>query len=102
MTGVQTCALPILELLVIVEAIEDFLLCFVADGAGVVEDETGFFLGFDLTIALALEGPDDFFRVMGVHLTAEGLKIEGFFRRHHKVKYILAGDWCEWEIGYGD
>ena len=38
----------LVQLLVVVEAIEDFLFGFVADGAGVVEDQAGFLFGFDL------------------------------------------------------
>ena len=38
----------LVQLLVVVQAIEDFLLGFVADGAGVVEDQAGFLFGFDL------------------------------------------------------
>ena len=34
------------QLLVVVEAVEDLLLGFVADGAGVVEDQAGVFFGF--------------------------------------------------------
>ena len=65
-----------LQLLVLVQAVEDFLLGFVADGAGVVEDQAG--LGFvgHLGVALLLQRADDFFRVMGVHLAAEGFDVE--------------------------
>ena len=66
-----------LEALVLVEAVEDFLLGFIADGAGVVEDEAGVGLVFDAGVALVLEGADDFFGVMGVHLAAEGFDVEG-------------------------
>ena len=69
-----------LELLVLVEAMEDFLLGFVADGAGVVEDEAGVGFVGDLGVALVEEGADDFFGVVGVHLAAEGFDVEGLHR----------------------
>ncbi len=66
-----------LEALVLVEAVEDLLFGLVADGAGVVEDQAGVGLVLDAGVALLLEGADDFFGVMGVHLAAEGFDIEG-------------------------
>ena len=70
-----------LESLVLVEAMEDLLLGFVADGTGVVEDQAGVGFVLDAGIALVLEGADDFFGVMGVHLAAKGLDIEGLAHR---------------------
>ena len=64
---------------------KDLLLRLVADGAGVVEDEAGFGLVGDLGVALMLQRSDDFFRVMGVHLAAEGFDIE---RLAHWDQYI--------------
>jgi hypothetical protein len=29
---------------------------------------------------------------VGVHLTADGFEVEGFFRRHHKVQYNFSAD----------
>src|ERR1700729_1423926 len=56
---------------------EDFLLGFVADGTGVVKDEASVGFVLDAGVALLLEGADDFFGVMGVHLAAEGFDVEG-------------------------
>ena len=64
-----------------------FLLGFVADGAGVVEDQAGVFFGLDLPVALLLQCANHLFGVMGIHLAAEGLKIEGFFGRHSNSEY---------------
>jgi len=64
------------ELFVLVEAVEDFLLGLVADGAGVVEDEAGVGLVGGLGVALVEEGADDFFGVVGVHLAAKGFDVE--------------------------
>jgi hypothetical protein len=66
-----------LQLLVVVQAVEDFLLRFVTDGAGVVEDKIGFFNGFHLTVSLGNKCADNFFRVVDIHLTAEGFEVEG-------------------------
>ena len=60
--------------LVFVEAVKDLLLGFVADRTGVVEDQAGIFFGLDLPVALMLQCANDLFRVMGIHLAAEGLK----------------------------
>ncbi len=70
---------------IVVKAVEDLLLGLVADGTGVVENQPGLGFGVHLSVALALKRADDFFRVMGVHLAAEGLKVEGFFGRHHSI-----------------
>ena len=66
---------------------EDFLLRFIADRAGVVEDKAGVLFGFDLPVALLLQRPDHFLGIVGVHLAPEGLKIEGFFGCHGNPKY---------------
>ena len=76
-----------MKLLVVVEAVEDLLLGFVADGAGVVEDQAGLFFGFDLPVSLMQQCANDLFGVMGIHLAAESLKVEGFFGRHNKFEY---------------
>jgi hypothetical protein len=65
-----------LELLVVGEAMEDLLLCLIADGAGVVEDEIGFFDGRDLAVALGYERADDLLGVMHIHLAAESFEVE--------------------------
>ena len=76
-----------MQFLVVVEAVEDFLFGFVADGAGVVEDQAGFFFGFNLPVALMLQCADDLFGVMGIHLAPECLKVEGFFGCHSNSEY---------------
>jgi hypothetical protein len=65
------------ELFVLVEAVEDFLLGLVADRAGVVEDEAGVGFVGGLGVALLDEGADDLFGVVGVHLAAEGFDVKG-------------------------
>jgi len=40
-----------MQLLVVVQAVEDFLLGFVADGAGVVKNQAGVFLDLNLPVA---------------------------------------------------
>src|SRR5208282_2553176 len=67
----------LVQLLVIIQAIEDLLLGFIADRAGVVKDQAGVKFRFNLPIALLLERPDHLLRIMGVHLATERLKIEG-------------------------
>ena len=67
-----------LELFVIGKAMKDFLLGFVPDGAGVVEDQAGVFDGRNLAVALGDERADDLLGVMDVHLAAEGFEVEGF------------------------
>ncbi len=67
----------LVERLVVVQAVEDLLLGLVADGTGVVQDEVGGFFGLDLGVALVLERPDDLFRVVDIHLAAEGFDVEG-------------------------
>ena len=55
---------------------KDLLLRLIANGAGVVQDQAAVILVLHPRVALLLQRPDDFFRVMGVHLAAEGLDIE--------------------------
>ena len=66
------------ELLVVRQTMENFLLRFIADGAGVVEDQAGLLDRFDLPIAFVDQRADDFFGVVDVHLAAEGFEVEGF------------------------
>ena len=68
------------ELLVIVEAVENFLLGFVPDGAGVIEDQVGLLDGLYLPVAFVNERANDFFGVVHIHLAAEGFQVEGFVR----------------------
>src|SRR6516165_6603092 len=71
-----------LKLLVVGEAVEDFLLGFVANGAGVVEDEVGFIDGRNLAVALGDERPNDFFGVMDVHLAAKSFEVKSLVGAH--------------------
>jgi hypothetical protein len=78
-----------MQFLVVVEAVEDLLLGFVADGAGVVEDQAGIFFRLHLPVTLMLQCANHLFGVMGIHLAAEGLKIEGFFGCHSNPEYTV-------------
>jgi len=69
-----------LQLLVIGQPMKDFLLGFVADRARVVQDQVSRVDGLDLPIALLDERSYNFFRIVDVHLTAEGLQIKGLLR----------------------
>ena len=82
----EALAFPVLAL-VFVEPVEDLLLRLVADGAGVVEDQAGIFFRLHLPVALLPECANHLLRVMGIHLAAEGLKIEGFFGCHSNLEY---------------
>src|SRR5271167_772680 len=62
---------------------EDLLLCFIADRASVVEDEVGLFLALHLRVALRDERAHDFFRVVEVHLAAEGLDVKRLLLETH-------------------
>ena len=78
-----------MELFIIVEPVEDLLFGFVPDGAGVVKDQAGVSLGFNLAVPLLLQCANDLFRVMGIHLAAEGLKVEGFLGCHNNPQYSV-------------
>ena len=65
-----------LEFLVIVQAIEDFLLGFVPDGARIVENQPSLFDRRNLKIAFRTQSADDFLRVVRIHLAAERLKVK--------------------------
>src|SRR5207244_13267186 len=67
-----------LKLFVIGKTMKDLLLGFVADGAGVIEDQAGVFDGRNLSVALGNERANDFLGVMDIHLAAEGFEVEGF------------------------
>jgi|SRR5579871_1026867 len=70
---------------------KDLLLGFVADGAGVVEDQSRFFYGLDLAISLVHQCADDFLRVMHIHLAAKGFKVKRFFLLcAHSIQYNAA------------
>ena len=76
----------LVQLLVVVQPVKDLLLRFVADRAGVVEDQPGLFLRLHLPVALLLERANHLLRVVGIHLAAEGLQIECFFGRHRHLQ----------------
>ena len=61
----------------LVEPVEHLLFGFIADAAGVVEDQLGFFGRLDLLIALMEQRADDLLRIVRVHLAPEGLDVEG-------------------------
>src|ERR1039457_344251 len=67
-------AVVLLELL---EAVKNLLLGLVADAAGVVENEAGFFGRVDLGIALGEERANNFLRIVDVHLAPKRPDIEG-------------------------
>jgi len=75
--------------LVFVQAVKDLLLRLVANGAGVVEDQAGIFLRLDLPVTFVLQCANDLFRVMGIHLAAKGLYIEGSLGCHSNSKYTV-------------
>ena len=62
-----------LELL---QTVENLLFRFIADAAGVVQHQTGFFGRSDTAIALLQHSAHDFFRIVRVHLTAERLDVK--------------------------
>src|SRR5579864_9443395 len=66
-----------LELLEIGEPMKDFLLGFVADRTGVIENQTGLLDRLNLAVAFLDESADHLFRVMDIHLTTEGFQVEG-------------------------
>ena len=70
------------QLLVIRQAMENLLLGFVANRAGVVEDEVRLIHGLNLAVAFRHERADDFFRVMHVHLAAEGFEVKSLAGAH--------------------
>ena len=76
-------ALPLLvQLLVVVQAMEDLLLRLVADRTGVVKDQVGIFFRLHLPVALLPQRANHLFGVMGIHLAAERLQIKCFFGCH--------------------
>ena len=61
--------------------LKTFLLGLVANAAGVVENQFGFFGLLHLRIALGEQRADDFFRIVHIHLAPEGLDVEGLHAR---------------------
>ena len=85
-----------LQFLEICQAMEYLLLGFVADGAGVVENQVGLLDSLDLAIALLDERADDFLGVMDVHLAAEGFQVKSLLRiPRHIGKYNPCGETLE-------
>jgi hypothetical protein len=65
------------QLFVVGQSVKNFLLGLVADGAGVIENQSGLFDGLNLSVALGKQRPYDLFGVVGVHLAAKGFEVEG-------------------------
>ena len=59
-----------------VQAGKDLLLGFVTDAAGVVDDEIGFFRGWNLLVAFTDEGADDLLGIVDVHLATKGFDVK--------------------------
>ena len=78
-----------MQLFVVIQAVKDLLLSLVADGAGVVQNQAGVFLVFNLPVTLVLQCANHLFGVMGIHLAAEGFKIESFLGRHNNPEYTV-------------
>ena len=73
------------------QAVEDLLLGFIADAAGVVENVVRRFDGFDLRVALLEQRADDFFGVVGIHLAAESFDVEGLFHGMYSLYRAVVG-----------
>ena len=73
------------EGLVVVQAIEDLLLRLIADGAGVVQNQRRVDFGLHLAIAFLHQRPNDFFRVMGVHLASESFNVKRLVEQGHRT-----------------
>src|SRR5262249_23385434 len=58
------------------QAGKDFLRCFFADAAGVIEDKGCSFDGIDLAIAARKKHAGNFFGIVFIHLAAKGFEIE--------------------------
>ena len=74
------------ELLVVRKTMEDFLLSFVPNRAGVVEHQAGFLDRRDLEITLRKQGAYDFLRIVGIHLAAEGFEVKGLLLGGHQAQ----------------
>ena len=61
------------------QPVENLLLGFITDRAGVIENVIGLFGGLDLGVALVEERADHLFGIVRVHLAAEGFDVERFF-----------------------
>jgi hypothetical protein len=74
-------ALPCLafELL---QAVEYLLFRFIPNAAGVIQHKFGVGRFVDLAVTLLDQGAHDFFRIMRIHLTPEGLNVESFHVAH--------------------
>ena len=75
------------QLLVVVQAVEDFLLGLIADRTSVVEDQTGVLFRLNLPVALLVKRANHLLRVVGVHLATKRLKGEGFLGCHDIAQY---------------
>jgi len=59
---------------------ENLLLGFVPDGAGVVQNQIGLLNRLHLPIPLLHQRANDLLRVMHVHLAAKGFEVKGLLR----------------------
>ena len=75
------------QFFVVGQAVKDFLLGFVANRTGVVENQAGFFHGWNLAVSLRDEGANDLLGVVGVHLASERFQVKSFLRGGHKGQY---------------
>ena len=87
----------LLQLLVVGQTVEDFLFRLIADGACVVEDQSGFFDGGNLAVSLGQQRADNLLRIVDVHLAAKDFQVERLcgIRRHRYFEYsaVSAGGW---------
>ncbi len=77
------------QLLVVRQPVKNFLLRLIPDGARVVKNQVRLLDGLHLSVALVHQCANDFFRVMHVHLAAEGFEVEGLVgvRSHIQSQY---------------
>ena len=88
----ETLAL-FLQFLVVRQAVEDFLLGFIANGTGVVENQPGFFDRENLAVSLGQKCANYLLRIVHIHLAAKDFQIEGFWcvSRHRHLSITPCG-----------
>jgi hypothetical protein len=70
----------------LIETMEDFLFGFITDTASVVENQLGLLMLGNLRVTLFEQRPHDFFGVVRIHLTTEGLNVKRFHNRANSVQ----------------
>ena len=65
------------------QAVENLLLGFVTDGAGVVKDVVRLLRRLHLRIAFVQQRARHLFGVVGIHLAAKSLDVKRFFHWNH-------------------